>query len=1243
VRGKNRLISITLALGLALAAIGPSAALYKGAPASSPGPAVPAAPEDTPDTLVGQGVTSYGLSEPKLFWYTWSGCVTPPGAQSGANRDYTETIKRIATYGGLTRTLWENDVAYPQCQDDVRSDNIVADDDYVYWVSRAYGGVVRLPTDANPGDPPELLNDIVSGPSELAQDDANVYVMSKTGGGVYRISKSNGSRETVSSSPGASPHNLRADGRYVYWITGGELKRVVRTGTIKLLFTITTGVTGYYPEGRRVSYCHPGGGCVEVDYVFIAKGRQVVRFNNLDGTTSDPIYASNSRGASIHTLVTDPSAFLFGHVFLIESRELSCDMLCTYENVLVRLEDRGGGTAETLHATGAGKPGDTRIADHVRVNDDFVFWQENDTLKRLPQDADALPLTDMRITGLEITQSVQDLNNSVRLIQNRRTFVRVYVESDGDAVPGVTAYLYRTGGPGAVPTVDGPLVPVNPVGQQITVHPHSAFYRLDLNRSFLFELPWDWTTGTLYLRAVLNPNHVPPQASYANNTWNAGPFTFQASPRLQVQFVSFGYDLGGQTYYPHLIDDVFQTYSWIRRTYPLASTPGSASDPSPGFRPNLWIMYLDGLGSMVDGSNGYCELLYPDPKYRNLCASAFTNAVMKQLRVENGVPGNVFMYGMISDRAGHFPRGQASGSGNVSSGPAGSGDWGWDSDGTYADWYAGHEIGHTLGRSHPYKGSTLDTGVCNQGPDDGALDQNYPYQDGRLASIPSTMWGFDVGDDAFDLPIQLYPGAIWFDVMTYCGFLWVSDYTYDGMYSYMMAHPSSCLSVAGATSPRISGDFLGVYGSIAASDDTAIIHSLRRVSSVATIPDLVAGDEGYRIRLLGSGGAILADYDFTPEPADNTPMLSFGQVVTFMPGTTEVQIVRGSSDRVLASESVSANPPVVQNVALQGSPPVVAGTVTLTWTASDNDGDALSFDVHYSADGGASFQPLQVGVGDSASDEPSQARARATVEEGSVEVDTTLLAGSDEGVLRVVTSDGVQTSHGDTDPFVMAHKPPQPRILSPGDGTHVHYGQLINFSGEAMDAQDGSVVGANLDWSTEDGPLGSGALLSIDDLPVGVNHVTLTAENSAGLSAITSIDVIVDDDLELPGPALSVAPMQVGWHVAAGTTADQTEEIQISNAAGGTLYWVAEEDAAWLTLNATNGTAPATLELTADPAGLEDGTVLSTTLRITSPLDTDHLTETMDVPVRLLVGDVYHLYPTGFTERIYLPLVLRRL
>ena len=61
-------------------------------------------------------------------------------------------------------------------------------------------------------------------------------------------------------------------------------------------------------------------------------------------------------------------------------------------------------------------------------------------------------------------------------------------------------------------------------------------------------------------------------------------------------------------------------------------------------------------------------------------------------------------------------------------------------------------------------------------------------------------------------------------------------------------------------------------------------------------------------------------------------------VVNFEPGTRMVQIVRNADNLVLGSQAVSANPPSVSNVALQGAPNPVTGVVTLGWTASDPDG-----------------------------------------------------------------------------------------------------------------------------------------------------------------------------------------------------------------------------------------------------------------------------------------------------------------
>src|SRR5439155_10113603 len=136
--------------------------------------------------------------------------------------------------------------------------------------------------------------------------------------------------------------------------------------------------------------------------------------------------------------------------------------------------------------------------------------------------------------------------------------------------------LYRVDSLGAI--IDS-VLPANSVGTNLTVQPIPQ--RSNLDDSYLFELPWNWTTASsLNLRTVLNPYHLPLQADYSNNDKTFGAFSFVVSPRLQVQFIAWGYTLNNTVYYPSINKDVRQTYSWIRRAYPLDSSGGASSDSS---------------------------------------------------------------------------------------------------------------------------------------------------------------------------------------------------------------------------------------------------------------------------------------------------------------------------------------------------------------------------------------------------------------------------------------------------------------------------------------------------------------------------------------------------------------------------------------------------------------------------------------------------------------------------------------
>jgi uncharacterized protein (TIGR03437 family) len=81
-------------------------------------------------------------------------------------------------------------------------------------------------------------------------------------------------------------------------------------------------------------------------------------------------------------------------------------------------------------------------------------------------------------------------------------------------------------------------------------------------------------------------------------------------------------------------------------------------------------------------------------------------------------------------------------------------------------------------------------------------------------------------------------------------------------------------------------------------------------------------------------------------------------------------------------------------------------------------------------------------------------------------------------------------------------------------------------------------------------------------------------------------------------PAISVAPTTLSFTSVNGST-PATQTFQITNTSGGTLNWTATSSATWLTISAASGTAPSTVTVSIDPAGLAANTY-NGTIQITS-------------------------------------------
>jgi hypothetical protein len=1200
---------------------------------------------DIPDALVASGVTTYAVAAPKVFWQRRDCTVRPPAlaantneAGAGAQLTDLEQINRVAVQGSPPRAVYAISAdGYCGALANRAKSNIAADAENIFWITDQ--GLLRLSVNANAGDAPEVFAaSITSAQSaEVAMDSDFVYALTVDGannGAVYKIAKSDGTVTPLTSATGTFPNALQVShaaragytGDYVYWLSNGALRRHnLNSGAID---TLAPNVSAYFAEGFRFS-CS-GFTCTSSDFVYYGSGSAVYRLNNATLASPTLLYDTGDANDRIYSLSTTGDALFFLEEHFVPCTPQPC-FGGTFVDYLRRRARNTGGTTDLL-ATSPINSFNGRMYGAVSNTPDFVLWRDRGALLRLPNNAAALPQTNMRVTGLSITQGIQKPDNSVILIAGRRTFVRVFVKSDGPNVFGVTMHLVGSNG-----NELGTLSPVNDIGTNLTVWPSP--FRSQLNDSFLFELPWSWLQTGLRLRAVLNPYRAPPQLSYANNELNSGPFTFAPSPALKTNFIAWQFAKGNTVYSPRFVKDIVQTYSWIMRAYPLASNlvfdGGAGNDP--GFHPNLWFERDDTMTTRVERTHADCAVYDKtdangtvDRSDRNLCASRYANIRMDQIRTENGLASSRFFYGFIPDSLG-FPRGQACCAANVSSGPTGtpSGGTAWDTDGAYGDWYAAHEIAHTLGRNHPTPNGDDGATAAIEGCGHSRSDNNYPFSDALIGATNDTE-GFDPGDATLGIRRAIYPGNVWADVMSYCNNQWISDYTYKGIYDYLMANPSLAANSARRAPARfesnaINGDFLRVFGTINTQTNAANFAALTRIT---TTDSVAVGTSGaYVIRLEDATGAALSNTRFDPEQADQAPnLLNIGETVAFAPGTRRIKLLRQSDNKVLAETPVSANVPVVSAVALQNAPNPVAGTVTLSWTASDADNDVLSFDVLYSSDG-KPFQPVRGGLSGT-----------------STQIDTTQLGGG-AGVFRVVARDGVNSGRANSPAYTLAAKPPVPLILNPAEGLRIQYGQLINFNGAALDWQDGGVGDAGLSWSNQRGPLGTGAQLSIDTLPVGVNVITLRAVNSKGVEASASVTVTVSDDLELLGPTLIAAPGSLHWNFAAGATATQTETVHISNAGSGSPTWTASVvSAPWLSLSAASGAIPAGITVTADPAQIPDGDSAAGTLLITMPGTTEVPTQTFSIHVSASRGATSYIQSSTVSApplQVHLPLVRR--
>ena len=656
------------------------------------------------------------------------------------------------------------------------------------------------------------------------------------------------------------------------------------------------------------------------------------------------------------------------------------------------------------------------------------------------------PVTaDLWVTHLEVTQGIQDLGNTVPLVARKRTYVRAHVKSNGGTYPNVRAE-FSFGHSAGPPTGR---IPADNPNSRITVKANPD--RAQKGDSYYIEIPpEDLVAGTLYCHVYLNPDHEPLETNYDNN--NASVILeLTESPQVKLKLYYVRYYGAGQWRQASLTDMTMMV-SWLRRAYPTAGVN--------------WVMR---------------QLLWTDVITPGLAGCGAVNNRLTAERYLEGNPPQWRYYGMVTDKGGWMRGCAVDIPSYVASGPTGSpGGGSWDTDASYGDWYGAHELGHTYGRSH----------VLCRGDEAGA-DASYPYPGGKIggtSQFPTRFYGWDTEQRVVYTPT-------WTDMMTYCSYEWLSDYGYKGIRARLSIEGWSAAQAPEVLdASQAPAEYLAVFGLANLTQGTAELGTLLRWQTAGEPPTPSAD---WTLALRGSGGVPLASYPFTPKvDSDAAPgedvKGSILETVPWAEGTTRVVVLYQGNE--VAGRAVSAHAPTVEVTYPNGGEVLSGPEVTVTWSGTDEDGDALTYAIQYSADASAHWQTVGVALKDT-----------------QLAVPLSEVPGSETALFRVIVSDGVNTGQDQSNAvFTVQRKAPQAFVISPDPGGRYSLGQQVMLVGEGYDAEDGSLPDGGLNWSSDlQGTLGTGAQVAVTSLQEGQHVITLRATDSDVQSGTATVTIYV--------------------------------------------------------------------------------------------------------------------------------------
>ncbi|MCB9150646.1 MAG: hypothetical protein H6641_17970 [Caldilineaceae bacterium] len=1045
----------------------------KAAPASAP-----AALDDASDFLFNDDFNGWTIGGG--FIYLAENCY--------AAGETNYSLKRRPLAGGAAVTI---ESGTGKCN---RYQGMAADDSGVYYYNPSGGLLEYVPVTAPNGPPVSLVLDGVAPvTTDLVLDSERIY-WSNGQSEIYSVSKSGGVPLLLMTAIGAV-RDIEVDGNDIYWIddegvwwadknctptscTGEQLFAVQHGNSFVLARTqpfnnmhrtiyLWHGATIGTRQLMRLPAAAPGQTQAELLY-------EVPRIRFPGGVVAAGINSAQE-----------------SHLYWTESGYPG-------ESPIRRLEI-GGGSPDDIHVEN-----NIVLGDQLYADDEYLYFSRLlqtglRQMRRIPLDAAAIE-RDIQFTNWEVTQAIQNLDNENPLVADKPTLVRVYGTITGGDANMVYARLEgRRNGvalPGSpLPTINGP--------RNLQVIGNAINRDVD-NKSWNFELPAAWTSaGDIELTVRLDPYHTYTDPDLANND-HAETFTFTALNDVCI----YSWPIHSHAPIPSAQDpNVSETFDLFERLWPIDQAYHlPSSEPIEeletcwgwGFIPYpCWGPYE--MGQQRDWTNWITDREWVILKLmekqlwtvtigRDTCDSSDSRHALGLVHADSD-PRTPAGFGNMSVNTAFVK--MPAPDDTISVGTP----WAWPRQGQSM----AHELAHNVGRGH-----------IDCGDPENNVDTNFPYGmpndqcvlDDREETASTTYFGYDL---ATYTPIKPASAS---DFLGYDeGVRWVSDYTFKGLFNALgTATNTNLVLQAAGPSPSAAANSVFVSGLIEpnrglgqleyayvqpnSTFNAAALQNIQQATAMAAQSSAV-----HHIRFMDAQGQILGDHKIALSATsdhDDYAVHTFAALLPAPTGTVS-SIELMADNRVLFTRNPGPAQPAVTILTPTGGVKV-NDALEVRWTGADADSDdILLYNIDYSPDNGQSWIQLVAGYpGTPDTDEVSYTLHDPTALPG---------ANGASALIRILASDGYNTTTAVSQPFEVTQRAPAAHILHPQAEQWVEAGAVAPLRGSGYDAEDGALTGDALRWTVDGNDMGAGTRQLAAGFAPGAYPVMLQAVDSTNQTA----------------------------------------------------------------------------------------------------------------------------------------------